>query len=85
MPKNVYVVLFLGLFFIIAGIAVAIISGLLWWPMFLVTLGISFALTADFRTVPYGLLALGVCQIIFLITIFTETHFFDLLVQLAGL
>ena len=85
MPKNVYVILFLGLFFIIAGIAIAIISELLWWPAFLVALGISIALAADFRTVPYGLLALGVCQIIFLIIIFTdEARFIEHLIQLAG-
>jgi hypothetical protein len=84
MPKSVCVILFLGLFFIIAGIAVAIVSELLWCPLFLAALGISIALTADFRTVPYGLLALGICQIFFLIAVFTETRFVEHLFQLAG-
>ena len=84
MTKDVYVVLFVGLFFIVAGIAVAIISELIWLPMFLGALGISIALTADSRTVPYGMLALGLCQIFFLIALFTETSFVDRLMQLAG-
>jgi hypothetical protein len=84
MPKNVYVIIFLGLFIIIAGLVIAIVSELLWWPVFLVVLGISFTLAADFRTVPYSLLALGICQILFLIAVFTETHFIELLIQLAG-
>ena len=84
MPKNVYVILFVGLFFIIAGIAIAIISELIWWPASLAALGISFALTADFRTVPYGLFTLGICQILFLIAFFAETHLAELLMQLAA-
>jgi hypothetical protein len=84
MPKSVYVILFVGLFFIVAGIAIAIVSELIWWPVFLAALGISIALTVDFRTVPYGLLALGICQIAFLILLFTETRFIERLFQLAG-
>ena len=84
MPENVSIVLLLGLFFITAGLILAVTSVLVWWPVFLAVLGISFALTANYKTVPYGMLASEICPILSLLAIFSETIFLERLIQLAG-